>query len=119
MKRWLLVRDGCPICRRLYLGGGTKLKSVVPAPHDDEGANGVNGDGGMESERDLESGVGGNAIITIEEEWMNSAFGRSVDTIVRYMHLQRLERIAIRLRSTIISSDDILRHLISSFIPTI
>lgn len=68
MKRWLLVRDGCPICRRLYLGGGTKLKSVVPAPHDDEGANGVNGDGGMESERDLESGVGGNAIITIEEE---------------------------------------------------
>lgn len=50
---------------------------------------------------------------------MNSAFGRSVDTIVRYMHLQRLERIAIRLRSTIISSDDILRHLISSFIPTI
>ena len=71
MKRWLLVRDGCPICRRLYLDDGKTMKSVAPASapqdDDDDGAgNSVNNDG-AEFERDLESG-GGNAIITIEEE---------------------------------------------------
>mmetsp|Transcript_22530 Transcript_22530/g.34649 ORF Transcript_22530/g.34649 Transcript_22530/m.34649 type:complete len:474 (+) Transcript_22530:187-1608(+) len=65
MKRWLLVRDGCPICRRLYLGEGTMKKGLVPTPQDDDGgANGVDGEG--------ESGGGGmgNAaiIITVEEE---------------------------------------------------
>eukprot|EP00985_Skeletonema_marinoi_P023076 scaffold15086_cov132-Skeletonema_marinoi.AAC.3 len=62
MKRWLLVRDGCPICRRLYLGEGTMKKGLVPTPQDD-------GEG--ESGRDLESGGGGMgnaAIITVEEE---------------------------------------------------
>mmetsp|Transcript_15079 Transcript_15079/g.22730 ORF Transcript_15079/g.22730 Transcript_15079/m.22730 type:complete len:490 (-) Transcript_15079:101-1570(-) len=73
MKRWLLVRDGCPICRRLYLGEGTTTKGLVPTPQDDGGgANGVdNDDGGGESGRDLESGDGGMgnaAIITVEEE---------------------------------------------------
>ena len=76
MKRWLLVRDGCPICRRLYLGE-TMKKGLVPTPQDDDGANddanGVdNNDGEGESGRDLESGGGGmgNAaiIITVEEE---------------------------------------------------
>ena len=68
MKRWLLVRDGCPICRRLYLDDGKTMKSVAPAaaPQDDDDDGGVNNDG-AEIERDLESG-GGNAIITIEEE---------------------------------------------------
>jgi len=73
MKRWLLVRDGCPICRRLYLGEGTMKKGLVPTPQDDDGANddanGVDGEG--ESGRDLESGGGGMgnaAIITVEEE---------------------------------------------------
>lgn len=68
MKRWLLVRDGCPICRRLYLDDGKKMNSVAPtaAPQDDDDDGGVNNDG-AEIERDLESG-GGNAIITIEEE---------------------------------------------------
>jgi len=76
MKRWLLVRDGCPICRRLYLGEGTMKKGLVPTPQDDDGgANGVvdnDDDGEGESGRDLESGGGGmgNAaiIITVEEE---------------------------------------------------
>jgi len=77
MKRWLLVRDGCPICRRLYLGEGTMKKGLVPTPQDDDGANddanGVDNDddGEGESGRDLESGGGGMgnaAIITVEEE---------------------------------------------------
>ena len=75
MKRWLLVRDGCPICRRLYLGEGTMKKGLVPTPQDDDGgANDVvdnDDDGEGESGRDLESGGGGMgnaAIITVEEE---------------------------------------------------
>lgn len=72
MKRWLLVRDGCPICRRLYLeekGMVKQLNSVVATPQDDGGGGGLDhDDGGGESERDLESGVGANTIITIEEE---------------------------------------------------
>jgi len=71
MKRWLLVRDGCPICRRLYLDEKGTIKqqqsSVVQTPLDDDGGGDVDAGGG-ESERDLESGVGANAIITIEEE---------------------------------------------------
>jgi len=72
MKRWLLVRDGCPICRRLYLGEGTMTKGLVPTPQDEDGGanDGANDDGEEESGRDLESGGGGmgNAIITVEEE---------------------------------------------------
>ncbi|KAK1745382.1 hypothetical protein QTG54_003306 [Skeletonema marinoi] len=71
MKRWLLVRDGCPICRRLYLGEGTMKKGLVPTPQDDDGGGVDNDDGEGESGRDLESGGGGMgnaAIITVEEE---------------------------------------------------
>ncbi len=77
MKRWLLVRDGCPICRRLYLdekGMVKQMSSVVATPQDDDGGGGdanrygLDNDDEEDSERDLESGVGANAIITIEEE---------------------------------------------------
>ena len=49
MKRWLLVRDGCPICRRSYLNGVVEKKI-----QEEQVIGGVVDEG----ERDLESGGG-------------------------------------------------------------
>ena len=75
MKRWLLVRDGCPICRRLYLDEKGTMKqqsSVIPdVDDDDDDANRLDHDEDDDEggERDLESGVvEANEIIAIEEE---------------------------------------------------
>ena len=65
MKRWLLVRDGCPICRRSYLDGVVEEKIQL---NDDDGGGAVDEDEG--ESRDLESGGGGgnDAVIATEEE---------------------------------------------------
>jgi len=64
MKRWLLVRDGCPICRRSFLNGVVEKK--IP---EEQVIGGVEDEG---ESRDLESGGGGggsiaNATIIPEE----------------------------------------------------
>ena len=72
MSRWLLVRDGCPICRRSYLDNASV--------NDDDEAEGDGRDERVQQQqqqedageegRDLESGRGGGghrAIIAAED----------------------------------------------------
>ena len=64
MSRWLLVRDGCPICRRSYLdnasvdGDGRDERVQQQQEEVDAGEEG----------RDLESGRGGHRAIVAAED---------------------------------------------------
>ena len=68
MSRWLLVRDGCPICRRSYLDNASVDDDEAEGDGRDERVpqQQQQQDAGEEG-RDLESGRGGRAIIAAED----------------------------------------------------
>ena len=65
MSRWLLVRDGCPICRRSYLDNASVDDEEEEGGGRDER---VQQEGTGEEGRDLESGRGGGRAIIAAED---------------------------------------------------
>ncbi|KAL7448559.1 hypothetical protein ACHAWC_000726 [Mediolabrus comicus] len=69
MSRWLLVRDGCPICRRSYLDNASVNDEEAEGDGRDERVQQQQeGDVAGEEGRDLESGRGGRRAIIAAED---------------------------------------------------
>lgn len=67
MSRWLLVRDGCPICRRSYLDNAIVDDDEAEGDGREERVQQQEVDAGEEG-RDLESGRGGHRAIIAAED---------------------------------------------------
>lgn len=65
MSRWLLVRDGCPICRRSYLDNASVYDEEDGR---DERVQQQQEEEAGEEGRDLESGRGGGRAIIAAED---------------------------------------------------